>query len=336
MGQHRAALRAKARRAKADYWRKMRPFVVFLAGVITAVRRARRKRLSDLFGGLLRDRLNQPSFAELILPVVHPVDPAHLPALDLKPREGEIIEYASAGGYTTIYRTKGERSFLIAEMDTDTFNELRSIEEPMRVNHVKHTQKKGLVCGKCHDKILHSRDEKQAVTDKRTGKTKKKIVRVLGDSYRWIKFNRGPTLIRCAKPECRFRQSDMTRGKMSGVYAAQETAQDTIADWDSDDVEDLKQALSDAASSIRDVAQEYQDSADNIEQAFTGGSQTADDCKEKAGNLESWADELEQVDFEEWDGEDGEDAKNSSDQTREEWRDDQRKAAEEAIDNCPV
>lgn len=387
MGQHRAALRAKARRQKIDYWRKMRPFVVFMAGVLSSARRASILRIGRLFGGYIRERLNQPSFAELIFPVLHPVDPAHLSALGIQPRPGEIVEQATSGGTTTIHRTKGERSYLYASMDADTYDQLRNVpnEDRMRITTVKHAKKKGIACGKCHDKIKPSRDEKQTVTDKRTGKSKKKIVRVLGDSYRWIKFNRGPTLIRCMKPECAFRQSDMTRGKMSGVYAAQESAQDSIAEWEGENVEDLKQILSDAAEAIKEVAQEYTDSADNIEQAFTGGSATADECKEKAESLESWADELEQVDFEEWDGPDegdepeelkckhceetitkveGEDdkythgeeaegsqrggdsdhdaepeeteAKNSQGQTREEWAEDQRSAAEEAIGNCPV
>jgi hypothetical protein len=352
MGHHRAALRAKARRQKTDYWRKMRPFVVFLAGVITAVRRARRKRLADLFSGLLRERLNEPSFADLILPILHPLNAEQANVLGILPRPDEIVEYAF-GALTTVHRTKGERSYIYASMDATTFTELTGIEAPMRINTVEHAQKKGLSCGKCGDKILHSRDEKQTVTDKRTGKSKKKIVRVLGDGYRWIKFNRGPKLIRCMKPACAFRSSDMTKGKMSGVYAAQETAQDAIAEWDGD-VEDLKQILTDAAEAIREVAQEYSDSADNMEQVFTGGSPTIDECREKQESLESWADELEAIDFEEWDGPDegdepeekdesedekkseDDEPKNSQGQTRDEWREDQRSTAEEAIGNCPV
>jgi hypothetical protein len=245
----------------------------------------------------------------------------------------------------------------------------------MKTHYVKHA-KKPQVCGKCGAKIMPSRDEKQSVTDKRTGKTKKKIVRVLGDSYSWIKFNRGPKKIRCSKPACAFRASDKTGGKMSGVYAAQESAQDAIAGWDSNDVDDLKQILSDAAEEIKAVAEEYGESADNIEQAFTGGSATADECREKAEGLGGWADELEGVDFEEWDGPDEEEdacavceteieqdaegnwkhcaeaalaeeqdkdhdaepavAKNSNEQTREEWAEDQRNTAEEAIGDCPV
>lgn len=248
----------------------------------------------------------------------------------------------------------------------------------MKINRVKHAQN-AQTCGKCGDVITPSRDAKQRVLNKRSGKTEWKTVRVLGDSYQWIKFNRGPKLVRCMKAACGFRQSDMTRGKMSGVYAAQEAAQDTIAEWDGEDIEDLKTALTDAAEAIREVASEYGESADNMEQAFPGGSPTIDECREKQEELESWADELENTDLTEWDGadddddgatracvacdlnvvkndsggwshvtgtgedaEDGdhtpepEDTKNSADQTHEEWVDEQRTAAEEAIGNCPV
>lgn len=68
--QHRAALRAKARRAKADYWRKMRPLIVFFAYVGSVHRRARITRLGRLLGGFIRERLNQESFIDKILPVV--------------------------------------------------------------------------------------------------------------------------------------------------------------------------------------------------------------------------------------------------------------------------
>lgn len=71
MGQHRAALRAKARRQKNDYWKKMRPFVVFMACFFARIRAARFRRIASLFGGYIRERLQQKSFLEqILLPVV--------------------------------------------------------------------------------------------------------------------------------------------------------------------------------------------------------------------------------------------------------------------------
>lgn len=210
----------------------------------------------------------------------------------------------------------------------------------MRVTTVEHSRTE-LECSKCGTKIRASRDEKQDVVDRRTGKKKRKTVRVLGDSYRWIKFNRGAKVIRCMSPKCGFMPSDMTTSdKLSRVYAAQEAAEETVSDWDfSGDVSELKQALDDLASEVRAVSEEYEESASNMEQAFPNGSSKIDEIREKADSLSSWADEIEGVDFEEWDGpedEEGKDVKNTSDQTREEWGEEQREAAEAVLSNCPV
>ena len=104
------------------------------------------------------------------------------------------------------------------------------------------------------------------------------------------------------------------------------------------------------AEIVREVASEYGESADNMEQAFTGGSSQIDEIREKQEALDGWADEIEQAasEFEDWDGpEAGEgtedDApgevgaeKNSSGETREDWVEAQREKANEAIGECPV
>lgn len=180
----------------------------------------------------------------------------------------------------------------------------------MRITTVNHAQK-AQTCRRCGTTIKPSRDVKQDVLNKRTGKTKKKVVRVLGDSYRWIKFNRGSKIVRCMDNACRFRPSDMTTSdKLSTLYGAQETAEDAIDAWDGDEgsIDDLKTALEDLATSVEEVAEGYTESADNMENVFTGGSPTIDDCREKAEGLESWKDEIEGVDFDEWDGPSEEDA----------------------------
>lgn len=215
----------------------------------------------------------------------------------------------------------------------------------MRVIEVKHSLT-ALSCSKCGAEIKPSRDEKQLVENKRTGKKTKKVVRVLGDPYRWIKHNRRPRKVRCMKVECRFRRSDMTTSdKLSRVYAAEETAQDSIGDWGGSEasVEDLKEILTTLADEAREVADEYEESAQNIEDAFPNGSSTAEECREKAEELTGWADELEAVDFDEWDGPDvtekaantNEEPKNDSGETHDEWLDAQREVASDAA-GCPL
>lgn len=244
----------------------------------------------------------------------------------------------------------------------------------MKITTVKHSQT-NLTCGKCGASIMASRNET------RDGKT----VRVLGDPYRWIKHNRRPKTVRCMSERCSFRRSDLTTSdKLSRVFAALESTEASVAEWDGDDIETLKEALQTLAEEAREVASEYNESADNMEQSFPSGSPTIEDCREKAENLEQWADELEGVDFEEWDGPDEDDdseprqciacdlnvekdgdvvdgwrhvaegknsddldaaadhdaepdpVRNSSLSTREEWAEEQRELANEALGNCPL
>lgn len=137
-----------------------------------------------------------------------------------------------------------------------------------RVNTVAKARKAQGTCGKCGAEIG------------------------AGDGYRWIKFRHGGRRVRCLKPECRFRNSDLTQSKMSEVYAAQESAEDSIGDCAS--IEDLKALAEETADEIERVAEEYQESCDNIRDQFTD-STTADECEEKADGLQDWADNLRSV-----------------------------------------
>lgn len=189
-----------------------------------------------------------------------------------------------------------------------------------RVNYVKKARKAQGTCSGCGNKI-----EK-------------------GDEYKWIKFRYGGKRKRCGT--CRFRPSDLTNSdKLSRVYAAQEAAEDAIADWDGQDHTDLQSALEEAASQIREVAEEYQESCDNIRDSFSE-SATADECEEKAQELESWADSLEDVDFEDWEAEEededdkkddkDDEPKDESGRTRDDWIEEQRSLASDAINECPL
>jgi len=134
-----------------------------------------------------------------------------------------------------------------------------------RVNQVKRSQKDQGACGRC-------------------GKALPK-----GSPYVWIKFRHGGRRIRCTDSACRFRPSDLTQSKMSGVYAAQENAEDSIGDLCS--VEGIKGLAEETADSIVEVAEEYQESADSIHDSFSE-STTADECEEKAEGLNDWAETI--------------------------------------------
>lgn len=149
-----------------------------------------------------------------------------------------------------------------------------------RINHVKKAQKDQGTCGGCSKPIKK------------------------GEPYKWIKFRFGGKRKRCES--CTFRASDLTNSdKLSRVYGAQETAQDALSEVTYDEVScdasEVKEILSDAASEIREVGEEYQESCDNIMEHFPSGNSTSEECEEKANELEGWADELEG-----WEPNDGE------------------------------
>jgi hypothetical protein len=204
-----------------------------------------------------------------------------------------------------------------------------------KINTVEHARVE-TKCSKCGDVI------KAAIV----GKTESgKNARVPGDSYIWIQKKNGPKVARCSKPACRFKPSDLTSSdKLSRVYSAREEAEENIVAWGGDpeepgDVDELKTILETAAETIREVGEEYTESADNMENAFPGGSPTIDDCREKADSLESWAGELEGVDFEDFDGEGAEDDEAQTSTLGERiaaWESDQRDAAHAALSECPV
>lgn len=216
-----------------------------------------------------------------------------------------------------------------------------------RINNVKKAQKDQGTCGRC-------------------GKDIKK-----GDGYRWIKFRHGGKVKRCLAPGCIFRSSELTQSdKLSRVYSAQETAEGALGALDTGDESfegDARVALEEAATEIREVSEEYQESCDNIRENFSE-SPTADECEEKAQELEGWADELESFEPgngafdptehdlpEKFEADKVERAADATDEEhaekvetareeyednirdkREEWGDDIRAEAEELLSNCPI
>lgn len=82
-------------------------------------------------------------------------------------------------------------------------------------------------------------------------------------------------------------------------------------------VEDMKAVLADVANSAREVAQEYADSADNIESSWPSGNPTSEACRETSENLEGYAEDLES-----WDPGDDFDEGAAIEQARTEWDDD--------------
>lgn len=151
----------------------------------------------------------------------------------------------------------------------------------------------------------------------------------VGQSYKHVSPRSGPwehgrKRIRCA--DCpTWKPSELTFSKMAGVYAAQEDFQGFIAGWSPEDgVVDIESALEEFASNVEQVADEYQESADNIEEGFRYPTGQSEELVEKADSLRNWAEEVRSA-YQDID----EDAKG----------DDLQSSVEDAIgitDECPV
>lgn len=137
-----------------------------------------------------------------------------------------------------------------------------------RVTFVKKAQKAQGACGKCSTKIA------------------------VGDSYRWWKFRYGGKRIRCGKPECAPRASDLTQSAFySQLYSIQDALDAAITARSVDDlraVGDELRSLGEECTSNRDNMPESLQDSDTGELLQT----RADECESKADEIDSAADEL--------------------------------------------
>ncbi len=110
-----------------------------------------------------------------------------------------------------------------------------------------------------------------------------------GDSYYWVKGRFGPKRVFCAvhPPRASERTSS---DKLSQLYAAQEGAEEDIAKASSH--EDITEILGSVAAEAEDVAQQYNESADNVDEHFPGSSQV-DEIRENAEACETWQQALD-------------------------------------------
>jgi hypothetical protein len=107
-----------------------------------------------------------------------------------------------------------------------------------------------------------------------------------GDTYYKWAFRYGGE----HKSKTRPRPSQLTQSKMSAAYAAQEAMEDAIGEAACP--QDIVDALSECAGSVREVADEYRSSLDDMGEALASGP-TGQEMEEKADALEAYADELE-------------------------------------------
>jgi len=115
-----------------------------------------------------------------------------------------------------------------------------------------------------------------------------------GEMYYWFKHRNASKTICKTMP----RASQLcTSGKLSTIYAAQEGIDDAITAIDESDLQgsisSMVDTLNSAAEEVRQVGEEYRESAQNIEDGFGHRTSQCDEIDEKAENCDQMADSIE-------------------------------------------
>ena len=113
-----------------------------------------------------------------------------------------------------------------------------------------------------------------------------------GEPYRWFKvgFRSNYKHIRCMKPECTPRPSELESSNLATAYAAQEDALDSANSVDNPD--DAQQVVDEFSSALQELAEEYRTASENPNTGVVFNT----DAEERADTLESAAGELDGFD----------------------------------------
>lgn len=133
-----------------------------------------------------------------------------------------------------------------------------------------------LTCGICRDKITK------------------------GDGYKWwanrLPGSRGSIRqIRCMKADCAPSRADMTPGRAGDLLRLQDDGHSAIDGAQT--VDDLLCTAESLADEVTEMADGLTESADNIEDGFGHETYQSGELRERAENMESYADDLRNVDL---------------------------------------
>lgn len=158
----------------------------------------------------------------------------------------------------------------------------------------------------------------------------------VGQPYKWVKTKSGPyggaKLIRCATCPT-WKQSELSSSKMAGVYAAEEQCDEQLGECN--EVGDLEALRDDLADQIESVADEYQESAENMVSGFGHETSTSDDIQQKADDLREWAESIRGIDFDEFEGDDEAECEGCGGTGKIELEREEGVEPEEGDDDCP-
>lgn len=127
-----------------------------------------------------------------------------------------------------------------------------------------------------------------------------------GESYKWWKFRHSAKSIRCAKPECAPKSSELTQSEFwSAVYSLQENH------FSGEDGEALASERDEVVSELEQIADELDDKKSNMPDSLQD-SETANLLDERAEACRSVAEMLNSVDVH--DGMNGDDAETAKEE----------------------
>jgi uncharacterized protein YoaH (UPF0181 family) len=121
-----------------------------------------------------------------------------------------------------------------------------------------------------------------------------------GDPYKWVAIRPTPRSSRKYKrcASCpNWKPSELSSSKLAAIYAVQED----FEEYNFETFEDIQSFMESAGDAIRDVAEEYRESAQNIEDGFGHETYVSQELADKADTLEGWADDVAAWYGEEWD-----------------------------------
>jgi hypothetical protein len=120
----------------------------------------------------------------------------------------------------------------------------------------------------------------------------------IGEPYKWFQSRIGYSKVRRNyHSACSIPRSQTTTSRMGEIW----DAEDALDFSGCKTADDFTQALSEFAAVVREVGEGYGESASNIEDGFGHETSQSAELREKAEALEEWANDLESVDFDDFD-----------------------------------
>ena len=141
---------------------------------------------------------------------------------------------------------------------------------------------------------------------------------------------RGREQTRCLKPECRPSRSTLESSAVAAVY----DAMDSVDFSSCDSAEDFENAIEEIASACDEVADEYE--SNEMYEINYDLQERAETVRSAGDELRGWTPEGDEPEQDDFLDEDGEDDVEAWEAAREQWLDEVRTSAQDAVDSMEL